>query len=107
MDGVFPDTGEGDWEILTKLAELNKAISSATLFRSWCLTREGYVGLMPQESRETDLIYILEGARTPFVLRRMEGSEDYMLVGEAYVHGLMHGEASQRNNFGFARLSLI
>ncbi|KAG4441387.1 hypothetical protein IFR05_003144 [Cadophora sp. M221] len=56
--------------------------SNRRLFR----TREGYVGLAPDHVEYGDRLYILDGARVPFLLR---GNR---LVGEAYVHGLMHGE---------------
>jgi hypothetical protein len=39
-----------------------------------------------------DLIALLFGARTPFVLRKLE-SGNWRLLGECYVHGLMFGEA--------------
>ncbi|PVH89978.1 hypothetical protein DL98DRAFT_508199 [Cadophora sp. DSE1049] len=56
--------------------------SNRRLFR----TREGYVGLAPVDVEYGDALYILDGARVPFLLR---GNR---LVGEAYVHGIMHGE---------------
>ncbi|KAL5329271.1 hypothetical protein ACEPPN_002782 [Leptodophora sp. 'Broadleaf-Isolate-01'] len=56
--------------------------SNRRLFR----TREGYVGLAPDNVEYGDKLYILDGARVPFLLR---GNR---LVGEAYVHGIMHGE---------------
>jgi len=45
----------------------------------------------PLEIEMTDEVWILAGAKTPLVLR--DGSpERKKLLGEAYVHGLMHGE---------------
>ena len=38
---------------------------------------------------------ILYGWKTPFVLRPV--SEGYLLIGECYVHGLMHGEAIEND----------
>jgi hypothetical protein len=40
-------------------------------------------------------VWILSGARVPFVLRQVDvnGESRYELVGEAYVHGMMYGEA--------------
>jgi hypothetical protein len=35
---------------------------------------------------------VLERAQTPFMLRK-EGEGEYRLIGECYVHGIMHGEA--------------
>ncbi|KAH7343023.1 heterokaryon incompatibility protein-domain-containing protein [Rhexocercosporidium sp. MPI-PUGE-AT-0058] len=56
--------------------------SNRRLFR----TREGYVGLAPDNVEYGDKLYLLNGARVPFLLR---GNR---LIGEAYVHGIMHGE---------------
>ena len=44
------------------------------------------------------MVVVLEGSPTPHVVRRVddrEGSERYMFVGDAYVHGLMYGEAGE------------
>lgn len=56
--------------------------SNRRLFR----TREGYIGLAPVDVEYGDALYILDGARVPFLLRQNR------LVGETYVHGIMHGE---------------
>jgi hypothetical protein len=50
------------------------------------------IGLGPKSLREDDEIWLLKGARYPFVLRRLENG-NYQLVGESYIHGIMHGEA--------------
>jgi hypothetical protein len=39
-----------------------------------------------------DIIWLLPDADVPFILRPLENGH-YKLVGEAYVHGIMHGEA--------------
>jgi hypothetical protein len=36
---------------------------------------------------------VLFGATVPFILRKADATEHYQLVGEAYLHGLMRGEA--------------
>jgi hypothetical protein len=55
------------------------------------ISPEGYVGLAHSRARHSDQICILPGASVPFILRRED--DHYLLVGEAYVHGLMKGEA--------------
>jgi hypothetical protein len=41
-----------------------------------------------------DEVWILAGADVPLILRPSASSgEEYRLVGEAYVHGIMQGEA--------------
>jgi hypothetical protein len=45
---------------------------------------------VPSATRPGDIICILNGGRVPYVLRP-SGEYVYELVGECYVHGLMHG----------------
>ncbi|KAL8872126.1 MAG: hypothetical protein Q9174_002186 [Haloplaca sp. 1 TL-2023] len=55
-------------------------------------TIDGFMGAAPLSAREGDGVYILPGAKVPFVLRG-RGDGTYRLVGEVYVHGIMQGEA--------------
>ena len=59
------------------------------------LTSEKQLGLGHGSALPGDEVWILQGARTPFVLRRNGnlGDDTFQLIGEAYVHGFMHGEA--------------
>lgn len=50
-------------------------------------------GIGTQEMTIGDLIYILYGCSVPVILRRIEGSDEYKLVGECYVHNMMDGQA--------------
>lgn len=58
-----------------------------------CLTNRGYFGLVPANALEGDIIAVLYGGAVPFCLRRSDDEETCRVVGEAYVHGIMHGEA--------------
>ncbi len=49
------------------------------------------LGLGPAILRKGDLCCVLFGAQVPFILRSV--GENYQLVGETYVHGIMKGEA--------------
>ena len=60
--------------------------------RKFFLSCDGRVGLGPLAMQEGDVVCIIKNAKVPFVLRRVPSTESYTLVGEAYVHGLMHGE---------------
>lgn len=51
----------------------------------------GYLGLGPLGMREGDSVWILPGVDAPFVLRPVIG-DDFVVIGEAYVHGIMDGE---------------
>jgi hypothetical protein len=70
-------------------------------FRSKPLADMGkaLVGLIPQNARVGDRICILYGCSVPVVLRKhIVPDEGYywQLVGDAYVHGVMDGEAIER-----------
>ena len=55
-------------------------------------TDSNLLDVAPLGSRLGDEVWILAGATTPFVLRSLDGGQRD-LVGDAYVHGVMHGEA--------------
>jgi len=56
------------------------------------ISEKGYVGLAPERAVPGDVLCVIIGATVPYVLRRVaEGG--FELVGEAYVHGIMDGEA--------------
>lgn len=56
------------------------------------LVAGNYIGIGPRETKEGDLVFILLGADTPYILRRHSQDETLHLIGEAYVHGVMDGE---------------
>ena len=56
------------------------------------ISMHGYVGLAPKHALPGDKICVIFGAIVPFVLRKMPG-KGFELMGEAYVHGVMDGEA--------------
>jgi len=53
------------------------------------------LGNGPQSAQAGDVVAVAAGGRVPLVLRPVGDKEErkYTLVGECYVHGLMHGEA--------------
>jgi hypothetical protein len=54
-------------------------------------TSSGHFGTGDDTVEPGDLVCVLFGGNTPFVLRGIDNH--YILVGECYVHGMMHGEA--------------
>lgn len=59
---------------------------------------DSYVGLCPGETKPGDVVAIIFGATAPLVLRPAgpdEMSQEFALVGEAYIHGAMDGEFVQ------------
>jgi hypothetical protein len=64
-----------------------------TRYRRFAVTERGYFLMGPDSMEDRDVVVVLDGGRTPFVLRP-DGSQPqkWSLVGECYVHGLMSGE---------------
>lgn len=95
--------GELDWPSDYELLRSNRfAIDMGRCMpgRSLCVTEHGYLGACRAGTREKDLVCLILGANTPFILRRNPKGTDetlntYTLVGDCYVHGLMHGEGLQ------------
>ena len=62
--------------------------------RRLVLSEQGYIGLAPVGVTKGDLICCFMGANVPFILRQPNPSVgEFKLVGEAYIYGLMEGEA--------------
>jgi hypothetical protein len=59
--------------------------------RNMFVTGTGWLGLAPHGTQQGDVIFVVVGADVPFVLRQC--GEAYEIIGEAYVEGIMHGEA--------------
>ncbi|KAH8769679.1 heterokaryon incompatibility protein-domain-containing protein [Hyaloscypha sp. PMI_1271] len=92
-DGLFPEGKEALHRIANgkSVDEIYWAASRFCTGRKVFCTKQGTLGLGPALLREGDLCCILFGARVPFILRRVR--DNYQLVGESYVHGIMKGEA--------------
>ena len=56
----------------------------------------GHIGIGPPTMQTGDVVAVLFGGYTPFVLRPDEGGQ-WSLVGECYVQGIMEGEAVERH----------
>jgi len=60
--------------------------------RTVILSRNRFLGLAPTTTRVGDRIFILYGLAIPMILRPREDGA-YTVIGVAYIHGIMHGEA--------------
>lgn len=92
-DEVTNETMLGLWESMPKTA-------STMWFRNYqtrmFLVTENGLYTMVRHAMVGDTIVSVEGAKVPLILRKQEshdGIETYSLVGTAYVHGYMDGEA--------------
>jgi hypothetical protein len=66
----------------------------ATFRRRLIVTQKKYLGLAPEHVTPGDVVTILMGAQLPIILRGVDSH--YVLIGEAYVHGIMDGEAAPK-----------
>lgn len=73
--------------------------SLTTARRNLFITSYGYLGSGPDTMIEGDLVALVLGLPVPMILRKAEsGSPGYIVVGPAFVHGLMKGEDWFKNN---------
>jgi hypothetical protein len=74
--------------------------------RAFVRTEGGRIGLAPKHTLPGDKVVILWNAGSPYVLMPV-GNGNFKLVGEAYIHGLMYGEALEgRQGVGDERFTL-
>jgi hypothetical protein len=58
---------------------------------------QGKIGRGPISTSKNDEVWILAGGKVPYILRPMENDE-YEFIGEAYLDGIMYGEAVGSEN---------
>lgn len=70
-------------------------------------TAGGQLRFGPSSLRPGDQVWLIKGAISPFVLRKT-GEGKHILVGEAYMHGFMHGEMLEgKSREQFESLALV
>jgi hypothetical protein len=78
--------------------DIDISIGWRRLFRS----KNGFIGIGAKALKAEDQIWILAGKSTPVILRSLANGH-FKFVGEAYVHGVMHGEGLE---LGFEQRSI-
>ena len=82
------------------LSKLHREFMRMTSGRSPFVTQKGHLGLGSQYVRSGDIVAVIARAQVPFVLRgRDDGS--YTIVSEAYMDGIMDGEATVKGEWGY------
>jgi hypothetical protein len=77
--------------LLQAIPGLNDTVANRTLFE----TSLGYIGLGSDRIQAGDSLCVIAGAQLPLVLRESNQTENiFEFCGEAYVHGVMDGEAA-------------
>ncbi|KAI1384133.1 heterokaryon incompatibility protein-domain-containing protein [Hypoxylon trugodes] len=82
--------------------EIRETHRGRSLFR----TNTGYLGHGPRFSTNGDEVWVLASGSVPFVLRNVNENQ-FQLVGECYVHGIMHGEAVREGAKNARIISII
>lgn len=77
--------------------------------RAFAITRRGLYCIVPRVSRPGDICCIIYGSAVPFIVRppTPEDPRPMRLVGEAYVHGVMRGEAADMLKSGRLQSSVF
>lgn len=76
---------------------LSHSLRTFVMNQRFFVTTDGLMGMGPQMMKSGDEVWILFGGRVPFILRPRhsagEPDNGYILVGHAFVYGIMDGEA--------------
>jgi hypothetical protein len=86
------------------LSEILTSLRCMVLNQAFFITTEGYIGIGSPDMVRGDEVWVLFGGKVPFILRstgnagnrQCKRSINYTLVGNAYVHGIMDGEAVEQ-----------
>lgn len=73
------------------------AMTEVGVDRVMFITDKGYLNWKPSRTEVAYTESLIAGAHVPFVLRK--GAQAWILVDEAYAHGVMCGEACQGLSF--------
>jgi Heterokaryon incompatibility protein (HET) len=81
------------------------AYSCRRLFR----TKKNYLGIAAESLEAGDEVWILAGAAVPLILRPAENGEngERQVIGEAYIHGIMNGEAVKEAGKKIQQIDLV
>ena len=82
---------DGDPSNLQDKAVYGGAIMAIANGRRPFVTKNGYLGVGPHHMEPDDQAVIFLGADVPFILRPLANNQ-WRLIGEAYIHGIMRGE---------------
>ncbi|KAH8659320.1 heterokaryon incompatibility protein-domain-containing protein [Tricladium varicosporioides] len=107
---ALPNSIVHTWDSMQKLIELgNKdelpeeedrdqenimdSFRSSYICRRLFRTKNNMLGLTAESMKVGDEVWVIAGSIVPMTLRKSQKGGNYELVGEAYVHGIMDGEA--------------
>ena len=95
--GDYNDEKGYDTELNERFIHIDSVFSDVTFGRCMITTIEGSIGFAPVGSEPGDVVVAVLGGSVPFVLRPTGAGRgrrrEYTFIGDAYVHGVMDGEA--------------
>lgn len=83
--------------ILAMVMRLHLYFNRVDRTRVIASTSKGYLGWIPETARSGDMIALLARAPCPIILRKRPDGY-FSVVGDAYIEGIMHGEAWSQDN---------
>jgi hypothetical protein len=97
------------WRALCKVngvGDFTMAFRVVSMNRRFAVTDKGYIGWVPANAQKGDVVALFPGGNVPYVLRPVSQPDSaqnsmssatrnrrYEFLGDAYIHGIMHGEA--------------
>lgn len=122
---LFDD--HSDWnshysDVLDKAETFGNIMRNKDPSRRLFRTKKNFLGSGPEGVQAGDLVFIIPGASVPYILRstfpkaarlsfirnsNSHAFNSYRLIGEAYVHGIMHGEAVKEKEDRLETLTIV
>jgi hypothetical protein len=83
------------------IGSIHQLFRGTAIGRRFIVTKLGLIGFAPDSCERGDLVVVMPGGAVPYVLRpaklpdnrETEGKKCYKILGDAYIHGIMDGEA--------------
>lgn len=91
------------------IASFMHVFSCVSAGRRFAITKGGRLAWCPGPCQKGDTVAVLAGGTVPFILRKASNSQ-HRLLGDAYVHGIMDGEAVEemyRVGSGWEHITLV
>ncbi|KAI4253575.1 MAG: hypothetical protein L6R42_007535 [Xanthoria sp. 1 TBL-2021] len=92
------ETGDSKPCSTEAVAEYDKLVLIDGEDTTFFTTVQGRLGLSNSKIQPKDVVYVLYGGKAPFVLRPNHNDNTMQLVGDAYLDGVMYGEALTADN---------
>jgi hypothetical protein len=89
-DLIFRDLKQSKQALWT--VRFSQVMAGRKLFRT---EQNRSLGTGPQSLKVGDLVCLLAGGSVPYLIRPVDGAQvnEFRFIGEAYIHGIMHGQA--------------